>query len=312
MFSFKALKGLFDFGWKVTLVGLIHMTYTNIYGLIIGKVYTKEDLAFVNKSHSIPGLVMGVISSTVCSVSFPALSQMQDDRERMRSAMSRMIQSTSFWVFPLMTGLAICADDVILLFFGEQWLSCVPYMRLACFSFALQPFHDINLQAIAAMGKSEVFLNLQLIKTGFGCLMIVLFLRHGVWLFMAILAFVSGPVSLYVNTWHNRRFVKYSLANQIKDVLPMVVVCIGMAVCVLGVEVAFYRLPQTMLISIIKLSSQFFVGLFVYLSLSAFFRIAAMGEYLHIVTPTLVKAFPNSRCLIDRIVARVDSKRRKV
>jgi len=304
MFSFNSLKSLFDFGWRVTAVGLIHLTYTNIYGLIIGKIYSKEDLSFVNKSHSLPSFAMGVVSSTICTVSFPALSQLQDSPEKIREAMRRMIQCTSFWVFPLMAGLAICADDIVYMLFGTQWLPCVPYMRLACFSFALQPLHDINLQAIAAMGKSSVFLNLQLLKTGFGCLMLLLFLRRGVWEFMAVLAFVSGPVSLLINTWHNRRFVQYSCLQQIRDVLPIVSICMAMASVLVGIALLMRGVPTTILSVVTKLVVQGVVGVVLYIEIAAFFRVSALGEYAHVAAHAMHRVCPMAASFASRLADR--------
>jgi len=306
MFSWQSLKGLLKYGWNIASVSVIFSIYSNVYSLVIGKAYSKEDLAVVNKGQSLPTLASDTVSNTICRVSFPALSQIQDDVLRVRSAVKRMITCSVFLVFPLMTGVAICADDLVFVLFGDKWLPCVPYMRLACFSLALQPMQDVNLQTIAALGRSDVFLKLQFIKTGFGCLLMVLFLRHSVFAFMAAAAFTLGPLALYVNAWHNRKFIDYSFFRQVHDVLPMVGNCAVMAVCVFGVGMLFPVYGASVPLSVAKMIVQGGVGVFVYFALSAAFKIPALTEYLRIPLARLEGRMPHIAALLKRLIVHDD------
>lgn len=302
MFSFHALKQLYDFGWKVSLVGLINAVYTNAYSLIIGKVYTKESLAFVNKGRAVPTLASETISSAICRVSFPVLSQMQDNISRMRAIFRRMLLCSTYIVFPLMLGLAICAPDIVIVLFGEKWLPCAPYMRLVCFSLALQPFHDINLQTIAALGKGNVFLRLQIIKTGLGCLLMVLFLRQSVLSFMTALAFVSGPVGVIVNSYYNRRFVGYSCVAQIKDVMPTAFCCLIMGGVIFPLGF-IGKGSGTIGYALLRIALQSSVGIMVYFVISYHTKNRGMSEYLSVMMPRISRVSPSiARRLSSRFV----------
>ena len=159
MFSMSRLKPLFSFGWKMAASALLDQVFSNLNGLLIGKFYTKSDLAFVNKGHSIPCLAMNEVDATLGRVSFPALVLLQDDKSRLRDAMRRMMRCSTFLVFPMMVGIAACSHSLLRLLYGPQWTPAAPYMMLACFTFALWPFHTINLKGIMALGRSDVFLS---------------------------------------------------------------------------------------------------------------------------------------------------------
>ena len=128
VFSFQRLKPLYSYGWKMALSSLIDQFFANLNGLLIGKFYTKSDLAYVNKGRSLPCLAMNEVDATLGRVSFPALVLLQDDKIKLRDAMRRMIRCSTFLVFPLMVGIAICSDSLIRLLYGAQWMPAVPYM----------------------------------------------------------------------------------------------------------------------------------------------------------------------------------------
>ncbi len=285
MFSWSALKGLFSFGWKMAVSGLLDTAYGNLYGLLIGKFYTRADLAFVNKGRSIPELAMNTINGTLGQVAFPALAQMQDRRDALREAMRKMIRVSTFCVFPLMTGCACCADSMIYLLFGEQWLPSVPYVRIACFTFALWPFHTINLQAIQALGRSDLFLILEIIKKTVGLITLASSIRLGVWWLMAISAFVCGPLSVLINAWPNRKLLNYSVIMQLKDVLATSLLCALMAFAIVPVQ----YLPIS---AWMKLLIQIPVGVFVFASPAVLFKPEPFREIIRMVGLTLLARTP--------------------
>ena len=143
MFSFSRLKPLFSYGWKMAFSGLLDSVFRELNGLLIGKFYSRADIAFVNKGRSLPQLTMDQVDSTLGRVSFPALVFLQDDKIKLREAMRRMMRCSTFLVFPLMVGVAVCSWSCIRLLYGEKWTPAVPYMMLSCFTL---PFgHSIQL-----------------------------------------------------------------------------------------------------------------------------------------------------------------------
>ena len=303
MFSLKRLKPLFAFGWRMSVSGLLDQFFVHLNGLLIGKFYTKADLAFVNKGHGLPSLAMNEVDGTLGRVSFPALVQMQDDRIKLRDAMRRMMMCSTFLVFPLMVGVAACAKSELRLLYGEQWVPAAPYMVLACFTFALWPFHTINLKGIMALGRSDVFLKLEIVKKVLKLAFILAFFRFGVLPFMCACAFALGPLGVIVNSWPNRKLLDYPIRMQLMDVLPTVLVCVAETVVVFGVDFGADAVVQGCGLKIQggwglhvfllgKLALQFVLGAGMFLGLAYYFRLKPMGEYLKMGLPMISIRFP--------------------
>jgi len=305
MYSFSAVKGLFSYGWKLSLSGMIHTTYANLYGFLVGRVYTPADLAFVNKGRAMPNLLMSTIDGTILGVSFPALAKMQDDKVRLREAMRRMIKCSTFLVFPLLTGLCLCARPLIVLLYGQKWEPAIPYVMVACFSFALVPFNSINTSAISAIGRSDVYLLLEIIKKGMGLALMFLSIKHGVLTFMMTMAFVMSPVAVMVNTFANGRLLKYNLGMQLMDIAPSALLSGIMAVVVLGVRYAIGPVLRIVgephLAMAFDLVASAFVGVICYLGLASVFKLQAFKEYVKASLPYLNGKLPKVAGFLERL-----------
>lgn len=310
MFSFQRLKPLFAYGWKMAVTGLIDQTFSNINGLLIGKFYTKADLAYVNKGRSLPCLAMNEVDATLGRVSFPALVLLQDDKTKLRDAMRRMIQCSTFLVFPLMVGIAACSHSILRLLFGVQWTPAAPYMMLACFSFALWPFHTINLKGIMALGRSDIFLTLEIIKKTFVIVVLLSTFRLGILPWMTISAFTLGPFSVLVNTWPNRKLLNYTISMQLRDVMPTVLICIFQAMVILGIGTSMNFLrpmfdisqegTSLMVFLSVKLILQFVFGASVFLGLAYVFRLRPMGEYARMGAVVVRGRYPRLAVALER------------
>lgn len=297
MFSWKAVRALFHFGWKVTCVSLINKTYINLYGLLIGKLYSPADLAIVNKGKNLPSIFMSAVDGTINGVAFPAMAQLQDQMDKVRLGMRKMLLCSTFLVFPMMMGLAVCAPSVVFLMFGKNWLPCVPYVQIACFSFAVYPFHTINLFTLLALGHSDVFLKLEIIKKLVGLVLMVISIRYGLIVFMLVTTVVFDPFSVVVNTRPVKRIIGYPLLTQLRDVAPALSgsLLMGIAVYVCGFVSPYMQdfVPSRFMATLIVLIMQVGLGILVYGCFSWIFKLRALGEYWKIVSPRFSKLFPN-------------------
>ena len=310
MFSFQRLKPLFSYGWKMAVSGLLDQIFSNLNGLLIGKFYTKADLAYVNKGHSLPKLTMDEVDATLGRVSFPALVLLQDDKARLRDAMRRMIQCSTFLVFPLMIGIAACSYSILRLLFGPQWTPAAPYMMLACFTFALWPFHTINLKGIMALGRSDVFLKLEVIKKVSALVVLLSSFRLGVLPWMTISAFILGPFCVIVNTWPNRKLLNYTIKMQLRDVMPTALICVIEAAVVLGVGMVGDMVKSKLVVEdggakfmvflSMKLAVQFVLGAGVFLGLAYVFRLMPMGEYARMIASVAKGRWPRIADVLTR------------
>ena len=310
MFSFNRLKPLFSYGWKMATSSLLASVFSNLNGVLIGKFYSRSDLAFVNKGYALPSLAMNQVDETLGRVSFPALVLLQDDKVKLREAMRRMMRCSTFLVFPLMVGIAMCSHSLIRLLFGAQWTPASPYMMLACFTFALWPFHTINLKGIMALGRSDVFLKLEIIKKVLALTVMLSSFRLGVLAWMTISAFVLGPLSVIVNAWPNKVLLEYTIGMQIRDVLPTALVCVAEAAVVFGIDfvgrilMPFFDIGDTgarlMVFLACKLALQFVCGAGVFFGLAYLFKLNPMGEYARMFAGVVKGRFPKVAVVIER------------
>jgi O-antigen/teichoic acid export membrane protein len=310
MFSFQRLKPLFSYGWKMAVSGLLDATFRNVNGLIIGKLYSKADLAYVKKGYSLPSLAMNEVDATLGRVSFPALVLLKDDKVRLREAIRRMIKCSTFLVFPIMTGIAACSYSLLRLLYGSQWTPAAPYMMLACFTFALWPFHTINLKGIMALGRSDVFLKLEVIKKTLTVVVLLSTFRLGVLRWMVISAIVLGPLSVVINSWPNRKLLGYTIGMQLRDVMPTALVCIFEAAVVFGIDFACDACAPMFGVGdagvrlnvflACKLMLQFIFGAGIFFGLSYAFKLNPMGEYARMAAGVMKGRFPRIFAALER------------
>ena len=297
MFSIRAVKPLFAYGWKMSASGLVHTVYTNMYGFLIGRVYTPADLAYVSKGRSLPNLAMQMIEGSILSVSFPALSKLQDRKDRIREAMRRMIQVSAFLVFPLLAGLAACARPSLRLLYGEQWDPSTPFVVLACFTFSLIPFNAVNTMAISAIGRSDVFLVLEIVKKGTGLAVMLLSIRYGVFAFMLTMAIVVSPFAFFVNMFVNGRLLGYTPGMQVRDIAPsalLAAVLYGAArLSCLGIAAILPAATPPTVASAVQIAVAATLGATSYIALALRFRPQPLLDCATMILPTLRKKAPH-------------------
>lgn len=231
LFSAQRLKVLLGYGWKLLLSGLINTLYTQLGNLIIGKRYDTEALAYYNKGHQFPSLLSTNLDSAIQSVMLPAYSQHQDDPQTVRAMMRRSIRLSTYLIFPALFGLSAVAEPLVILLLTEKWLPAVPYMQIFCISLAFYPVHSTNLQAINAMGHSEIFLKLEIIKKLYGTVILLISVQFGP-MGMAISGIIGNLIGTVVNASPNKKLLGYSFIEQWRDMVPALLLSAVMMVIV--------------------------------------------------------------------------------
>lgn len=226
-FSWIRLKHLLSFGWKMLASSLLDTVYNNLRNMIIGKLYTSADLAFYNQGDKFPKLIVTNINTSIDSVLLPTMSNEQDNHVRVKDMTRRAIKISTYIMAPLMIGLAFCARPIVQLVLTDKWLPCVPYLQIFCVSYLFWPIHTANLNAIKAMGRSDLFLKIEIIKKFIGMILLIITMNISV-MAMAYSLLISGLISQIINSWPNRYLLKYSYIDQIKDILPNIVMALIM------------------------------------------------------------------------------------
>ena len=208
VFSFERLKGLFSFGWKLLASSLLNTISEKLRPMIIGYRYTSADLALYNEGMVFPNLITENVNSSIDSVLLPALSEQQDSQERVRQMTKHAISLSSYIMWPLMFGLFACARPMVSLILGEEWLPCVPFIRIFALYYAMYPIHTANLNAIKAVGRSDIFLKLEIIKRILDFVLVIVTLFISVKA-MAFGLLTEGIICLFINSWPNRKLCGY-------------------------------------------------------------------------------------------------------
>lgn len=221
-FSFKRLKILFAYGWKLLVSQLLDTGYTQLRSLIIGKKYTKDDLAYYDRANQFPGFITANINTSIDSVLFPAMSDVQDDKERVKSMTKRAMKTSIFLMAPMMAGLSCCARPIVKLLLNETWLPLIPYMIVLCISYTFYPLHTANLNAIKALGRSDKFLILEIIKKAVGMVLLLVSMWYGV-MAIAISLLISDVICQIINSWPNKKLINYGYFEQLKDIIPSII-----------------------------------------------------------------------------------------
>ena len=230
-FSWKRLKAIYDYGWKILAVGLIDTFYGQLRNLIIGKKYSSEDLAYYNRGYRFPSFGMRLIEPTVNVVLFPALSQCQDDQQQMRDITRKVMMASTFIISPVMVGLAVVAKPLVLVLLTEKWLPCVIYLQIGCLANLFRPNQFINNCVVRVSGDSALLLKLDILKKAIGLVILLVSMQFGVfWIAFSLVFFYF--ISMIINIAPNRRILNYGYLAQAKDFIKNLIPALVMGACV--------------------------------------------------------------------------------
>lgn len=279
IFSFKRIKSLFSYSSKLLASGILDTLYSNIRTLIIGKLYTPETLGYYNRGQQFPQLIVANINGSIQSVMLPTLSAYQEDKRRVKDMTRRAIVTSSFLIFPVMVGMAVVAEPLVKIILTDKWLSAVPFLQILCFSFALMPIHTANLQAINALGRSDIFLKLEIVKKIVGLIILGISIPFGVFA-IAVGEMINSIIGTFINSYPNKKLLDYSYKEQWKDIMPSLLIAITMG----GVVYLFNFLDITTWKMLIL---QVGVGGVIYVALSKIFKVESFS-YLTVTIKQLI------------------------
>lgn len=257
-FDKESAKELFSYGWKLVAAQFMNQLYVELKNLFIGKVYTTSDLASYNKGEQFPSVLVMNINSAISSVLFPAMSIANQEKGKLKELTRQSIKLSSYIVFPIVTGLMIVAEPMIRLLLTEKWITCVPYLQISCIFWMFQPSQTANVQAIKASGRSDICLKLEMIKKTIGVILLFIAIQISP-LAVAIMNAIFAAISATLNIIPNKKLIGYGIRDQIKDVLPSLILSLLMYIIASPVVKLGYS-------DLITISLQIVLAIFVYVS----------------------------------------------
>ena len=269
--SWDRFKQLFGYGSKIFVTSLISVAYDQINPLIIGLKFTTADLAYYTKGRSFPGLINSSVNDTLSAVLFPVLAKVQDNMDDVLGVTRRYIKISSYIIFPAMVGFFAVAESFVLGVLTEKWLPIVPYIRIFSFTYMFNIIQLGNLQAIKAIGRSDISLLLEVLKKSIYFAIIAVFVYFSDSpIMLAASGILCTVVATIINTYPNRKLIGYSYRHQISDLLPnfMLSAVMGAAVMALGnLPVA----PLLLLVIQVLAGAAVYVGLSLLVKNESFF-----------------------------------------
>jgi len=245
-FSRESFRSLFSFGSKLLLSNLIDAIYNNMFLLIIGKFYSASQLGFYTRADQFSRLVSKNLTGTVQRVSYPVLSQVQDENERLREGYRKIIMATMFVTFTLMLGMAAFSESMIVTLIGTKWLPAVEYLQLLCLTAMLYPLHALNVNIFNIKGRTDIILRLEIVKKLLAVPVIVIGIYAGI---MSLLVgmVLHSLVGYFINAWYSGCLIGYSFRSQLADIVPSFLVAVTVAVPVWAMRF-IPGLPQPLLL----------------------------------------------------------------
>ncbi len=276
VFSLNSLKEMFGFGSRVLASGLLNTIFENIYLLVIGKLFLAAELGFFTRAKTLNELPSRTLSTMVGRVTFPVFSNIQNDPDRLKRGLKKALITLVLINFPMMIGLALVARPLVLVLITEKWAPCIPYLKLLCMVGLLYPLHLINLNVLKAMGRSDLFLRLEIIKKALIVVNISITWRWGIEA-MIFGQIVTSLLSYYLNSYYNGVLIGYRIREQLLDLFPYLLTAIIMGLVVY--TIGYFQFPHNWSLLLTQISA----GFVIYISLCRLFRLPVFMEIWQMV-----------------------------
>lgn len=276
----ESFKSLFGFGYKLLLSGLLDTMYQHIYKLVIGKFFTASILGFYTQAKNIQQIAGQNLVGIIQKVTYPLLSKTVDDPIRMKSGYRQVIQTSSFFIFPGMFLLIIFAHPIIIHVLGIQWEPAVPFLQIVCLSGMLYHLHAINLNVLKVLGRSDLFLKLEIIKKVNITIAIVIGIQFGIY-GLLVGQVISSYIALIINSYYTAKFINYPITEQLLDVIKVV----GLSIPMIVVSVSYIKFIEVtnLLLLLIALS----ISVLTYVLSNMIYKTETVRTILDILKPHL-------------------------
>ncbi|MHA8078928.1 lipopolysaccharide biosynthesis protein [Aquirufa antheringensis] len=262
--DWNRLKHHFNFGYKLTLSGIIDIVYSNIYHIIIGKYFSAAQLGFYTRAQSMRQLPVSNISSALNQVTYPLFSSIHNDDVRLKRLYKRLMQQVLYWIAPILVIAGVLGEPLFRFLMTEKWLPAVPYFQILCLGGIMYPLHAYNLNILNVKGRSDLFLKLEIVKKALISIGLLIAIPFGIY-GLLWMQFVLTISAFLINTSFSGKMINYSMLEQIKDILPILGLTAIIGVLVFLVDM---QLPSSSNFDFIRLVFGTVLGLGGYISIS--------------------------------------------
>lgn len=275
VFSKQSFKKLFNFGSKILSANLLHTIYLNLYTLVIGKQFSATTLGYYSRADQFAQFPSSNLTGIIWRVSYPIMSSIQDDNQRLKNVYRKYIRLSAFIIFPLMLGLAAMAEPFIIIVLTEKWKGVVPILQILCIYYMFYPLNAINQNLMQVKGRSDMFFKLEIVKKIIGIVLLFISLPFGIY-YVCLSLIVYAAINLMLNTYFASKLIEFKITDQIKDLLKIFALS-----ALMGVAVYSLNYLETNLI--IKLVLGVILGVAIYISIAYLTKMQEMKELLSLI-----------------------------
>lgn len=230
-YSWKSFNDLFSFGSKMMASGLLDTAYREIYPIIVGKLFSPDNLGHYTRAKHFAEFPSSNLTAIMQRVTYPVLCEIQNEDERLREVYRKFLKMSTYIIFPLMMGLSALAHPFIRIAIGVQWDFCAEILQVICFAMMWYPVHAINLNLLQVKGRSDLFLKLEIIKKILNLTVIITTAPFGL-MMMCYGQIFNSIIALMINTYYTGKLINLGFVNQMKDLLPTIMLGGVMYICV--------------------------------------------------------------------------------
>ena len=273
------LKRHFNFGYKLTLSGIIDTIYSNSYNIIIGKYFSPVLLGYYTRADAMKQLPVSNISSALNKVIYPIFSSIQDDNVRLKDVYKRLMQQVLYWIAPILVIAGVLGEPLFRFLMTDKWLPAVPYFQILCLSGIMYPLHAYNLNILKVKGRSDLFLKLEIIKKTIVTVGLIIAIPYGIYGLMWMQVSLS-LLSFFINTSFSGKMINYPVLEQLKDIVPILGLAGSMGSLVFFFDI---QIPNSSNNDLIRLFVGTILGLGIYISMSALIRFSPFVTFKQII-----------------------------
>ncbi len=270
IFSKKSFKELFNYGYKLVISGLINTLYNNVYPVIVGKFFSADILGHSSRANHWASFPSSNLTNILTNVTFASLAKIQDDNQRLERVYRKMIRTSSFIIFPSMFGLSAVSEPLMAVVLGPKWGLCAQILTIISFTYMLSPIHSLNNNLILVKGRSDITLKLSIIQKVIGLTLLLASVPFGIFA-MFYAGLISSTLMLFMNTYYTGKFINVGFWRQMKDITPILFLCIVMFASVKFVMFIIHNIYIQLIISVV-------IGVCVYIGLAKLFKFKELGE----------------------------------
>jgi len=275
-FDVSSIRKLFGYSSKLLVSSLLDAIFINIYGLVIGKIYSAVELGFYSQADKIKNIPVTMLNSVLQRVTFPVLAKIQSDNERLKQGYRKIIKMVVFLNFSALLLLVAVATPLFRVLLTDKWLPSVPLFQWLCVAGLGWGISAINLNILQVKGRSDLFLGLEIVKKSILVVVLLFSVRFGVIGMVKGLVLTTG-IGVMLNLYYSGKLIGYSLREQILDISPYVIVITLASICAWGVHV-FIVNPLFLLIAQLAIGSLVIFGLSKIFKLEAFLEIVSIAK----------------------------------